>query len=480
MGNSDVVTLSIEEIFFDEDIYPRLSKSPTTEEAYKEALEAGAIFPPIEVQYVNVDGEKKTLGLDGYNRCEAHRKAGRETIEAVFWSEGVLDKNENLVDLMVRAAELNTKHGLRLSQGDAKNQLQKIAETEEALELTWKDIAKKFDVTPEWASTCVSAILAAKRMSRDALMYKLSLLGWTQNEIGKLFELSQGRVAQNISKLKEFNSLIISDFYDKGKPVEEIAEYYNLDMPLLWRILLDKNDDVSRLKKLSEEINGLKCEPRPYDVWNFSECSDLMGYKYKGRIPGQIVLQLLYFFTEPGDLVIDPMAGSGTVVDACLLMKRKCLAFDNSPESHEKRDEIREGEALETIQSLKRKPDLIFLDPPYFKKLEDEYGSESISALPRDEYLNFFSELAREMYESGAKRVALLMSDYTDDEDPNLHIFIWDYVERFKAKKWIVERHIMAPIPNQVVHADFIEKFRKSKKLARLGRSLVIFRRDKN
>ena len=32
-------------------------------------------------------------------------------------------------------------------------------------------------------------------------------------------------VAQNISKLKEFNSLIISDFYNKSKPVEDIAEY---------------------------------------------------------------------------------------------------------------------------------------------------------------------------------------------------------------------------------------------------------------
>jgi len=76
----------------------------------------------------------------------------------------------------------------------------------------WKDIADKFGVTPEWASECVSSIIAAKRMSRDAFMYRLSLLGWTQSEIGKLFELTQGRVAQNISKLKEFNSLITSDF----------------------------------------------------------------------------------------------------------------------------------------------------------------------------------------------------------------------------------------------------------------------------
>ena len=82
------------------------------------------------------------------------------------------------------------------------------------------------------------------------------------------------------------------------------------------------------------------------------------------------------------------------MVGACLLMKRRCLAFDNNPDSYQRRVDIREGEALETIHSLKRKPDLIFLDPPYFKKLEEEYGSDSISVFPRDEYLGFFGELA--------------------------------------------------------------------------------------
>ncbi len=63
-----------------------------------------------------------------------------------------------------------------------------------------------------------------------------------------------------------------------------------------------------------------------------------------------------------------------------------------------------------------------------------------------------------------------------DDEDPNLHIFIWDYLERFKKEKWGVEQHIMTPIPTQVIYADIINRFKKSKKLARLGCSHVIFR----
>lgn len=83
-------------------------------------------------------------------------------------------------------------------------------------------------------------------------MYKLSLLGWTQEEIGKMFEMKQEAVSQNISKLKEFNSLIISDFYDKRKPVEEIAKCYNLDMPFYGlfslKVKMTKSARVSKIR----------------------------------------------------------------------------------------------------------------------------------------------------------------------------------------------------------------------------------------
>ena len=41
----------------------------------------------------------------------------------------------------------------------------------------------------------------------------------------------------------------------------------------------------------------------------------------------------------------------------------------------------------------KERPDLIFFDPPYFKKQENYYPEESISTLSRKEYLKFFKEL---------------------------------------------------------------------------------------
>jgi hypothetical protein len=43
-----------------------------------------------------------------------------------------------------------------------------------------------------------------------------------------------------------------------------------------------------------------------------------------GRIPAQLVAHILYFFSEPGDLVLDPMAGGGVCADTCLAMGRRC------------------------------------------------------------------------------------------------------------------------------------------------------------
>ena len=43
-----------------------------------------------------------------------------------------------------------------------------------------------------------------------------------------------------------------------------------------------------------------------------------------GRLPAQLVAHTLFYFTQKGDLVFDPMAGGGIVPDTCLAFNRKC------------------------------------------------------------------------------------------------------------------------------------------------------------
>jgi len=174
---------------------------------------------------------------------------------------------------------------------------------------------------------------------------------------------------------------------------------------------------------------------------------------------------------------VDPMAGSGTVIDACLLMNRQCLAYDNNPSSSDKRTDIRKSDAIEVIKNLKHKANLIFLDPPYFKKKkEKEYGPTSISSLTKPEYLDYFTSLSKECIKriTPDGRVGLLMSDYTED-DPSESIFIHLYISQFEQQGFTVERIIQCPLPPEQLHADFYLKFTKSSKLGWLARYLVVF-----
>jgi len=67
---------------------------------------------------------------------------------------------------------------------------------------------------------------------------------------------------------------------------------------------------------------------RTWDQWNFNECDERFGDDWPGRIPAQLIAHTLFYFTKPGDLVLDPtrpprlresnggqVAGGGVVSD---------------------------------------------------------------------------------------------------------------------------------------------------------------------
>lgn len=497
------VKVRLDEVSLDNEIYPRKNPSPKIVDEYFESLKAGESFPPIVVQrlkYIDEGSEEvKTIIIDGLHRVEAYKTFNEwlerekkqkrlveeeldelsglspvEEVECIYWKDETLDKKEWLTQLQLESARRNATHGLRLTRGDMKEQARKICEGNP--DITEQEIADALGVPRRTVGDWVKDIKLRQKAEREAVIYKLNSLGWTQEEIGEALGLSQSTVSEKISVLAELPK-VINSLLERGDSVEKVAENLNLDLQLAWSIVLEGLDDRKRLDMLDSKVKGLNCKPRPYDVWNFPESHELFGYEYEGRIPGQLILQLLYFYTKQGDLVVDSMAGSGTVVDACLLMNRKCIAYDINPQCSEKRVDIRVAEALEAIRNLKHKANLIFLDPPYFKKKEKEYGEKSISILSRSEYLDYFSDLTRECIKKLAPdgRVALLMSDYTE-EDPSESIFIHHYINTFEGEGFIVERIIQCPLSTQQLHPDFYLKFTESRKLGRLARNLVIFR----
>lgn len=87
---------------------------------------------------------------------------------------------------------------------------------------------------------------------------------------------------------------------------------------------------------------------------------------FKGATPSYILWNLIQRYTEPGALVLDPMAGSGTTLDVARELGRRALGYDLAPT----RPDIFRLDARRLPPELTAKVDLVFIDPPYSTHLD--------------------------------------------------------------------------------------------------------------
>jgi len=322
--------VNISDLTWESSVYPRGGKNEKTINAYVEALNIGAQFPPIKIQRVfnYPDGNETTdlpagrhgatIILDGIHRWFAFKEKGIKRIPTVEWKDKPLDYEKNKVALLLEAAESNTKHGDRLSPRDKKQIARAIATSDPECTWTEEALAEKLGVIRQTVNTWISDIRARQRADWDIIIIRLSRLCWTQEEIGDVVGMSQGRITQIVSNANfgEINNLL-----SQGRDMDYIATHYHMDLALAWALRLEGKTDQEKFKELGWGL-------RTWDQWNFNECDERFGDDWPGRIPARLVAHTLFYFTKPGDLVLDPMAGGGVVSDVCLLFERKCQSFD--------------------------------------------------------------------------------------------------------------------------------------------------------
>jgi len=81
---------------------------------------------------------------------------------------------------------------------------------------------------------------------------------------------------------------------------------------------------------------------------------------FNGCTPALAVWNVISRYTRPGDLVVDPMAGSGTTLDVARMSGRRVLAFD----LHPTRPEIIRNDARH-LPLEDNSVNLFFVDSPY-------------------------------------------------------------------------------------------------------------------
>lgn len=131
---------------------------------------------------------------------------------------------------------------------------------------------------------------------------------------------------------------------------------------------------------------------------------------YIGATPSWIIWNLLERYTKPGDLVVDPMCGSGTTLDVARDLERRALGYDVSPT----RPDIFRVDARK-LPVENEKADFVFVDPPYSTHVDYSDSPHCIGKLDAAEpgYYEAMELAIREMHRilRPGRYMALYVSD---------------------------------------------------------------------
>lgn len=111
--------------------------------------------------------------------------------------------------------------------------------------------------------------------------------------------------------------------------------------------------------------------------------------KYAGVTPAFIIYNMIKRYTDVGDLVVDPMAGSGTTLDVCKEEGRRCIAYDISPP----RADIIQNDAR-NIPLKDNSVDMIFIDSPYGDNIKYNDHPDNIGNISAESE-RFYDELEK-------------------------------------------------------------------------------------
>jgi DNA modification methylase len=166
-------------------------------------------------------------------------------------------------------------------------------------------------------------------------------------------------------------------------------------------------------------------------VWDFPRRGDWATHQsnYRGNFAPQIPRNLLLNYTEEGEIILDPMVGSGTTLIECKLLNRNGIGYDINPHAVEitqqrlsfrsensSQQTVSVGDVRNLSQIEDNSIDMVITHPPYLDLVTYSNGENpddlsSISNIPC-----FFQELSRGVAElfrvlKPGRFCAILMGD---------------------------------------------------------------------
>lgn len=420
-----VELLPLADVVWREDLYPRQERDPRKVDQYAEDL---TVLPPIEVN------QRREL-IDGWHRWTAHRKADATHVPAVVTETS---SDEHLLELAIAR---NATHGLQLSREDKQAMARRIYNVTPLRDRDGKKalLAKILSVSERTIRDWLSRIDKDDKDARDKRIFAAWLACHTQQEIGAAEGVSQPYVADAVSS-------------------------GTANLPSAMKAAADHATDF---------------EPPIYNVWKQQDKTK--GGQHFGNSEVRWVDNLLYLYTQPFDIVVDPFAGSGSTADLCRKRMRRYWVSDRKP-AVGREDVIREHDITAGLPRLPRWQDvgLVYLDPPYWKQAEGRYSDDpqDLANMNLAEFTDTLAGLIRRFagkLRKGA-HIALIIQP-TQWSAPEREFT--DHVgDMLRAVKRPVAMRISAPYESQQYNAQQVEWAKAQRQVLVLTREIVVWRVD--
>ena len=413
--------MKVSEVVFREDLYPRIETSAVTVQKYAEDLD---VLPPIEVNQHNEL-------IDGWHRWTAHKKAKAEEIKAI------VTQTKSEAEFLELTIERNAAHGLQMSQADKQNMARRIygATPDKERDAKKKQLAKILSVSERTVREWLSRVDKDSKEARDKRIFDLWLACWTQDEI-----------AAAVGVTKETVSTICQKTAELPKSDKSSAEHAtDFDVPI-------------------------------YNIWKQQTKSE--GSGHFGNSETRWVDNLLYLYTEPFDIIVDPFAGGGSTIDVCKKRFRRYFVTDRKP-IVEREKEIRTHDLTEGLPKPPSWQDvkLVYLDPPYWKQAEGQYSDDP-------------TDLANMSLEDFNKSLAGIINGFAKKlTDAHIALIIqptqWKAPERqftdhvgdmLRAVKLPVAMRYSVPYESQQCNAQMVEWAKKNKTCLVLTREIIVWK----
>jgi len=214
-----------------------------------------------------------------------------------------------------------------------------------------------------------------------------------------------------------------------------------------------------------------------YNVWK--QQTKTAGSGHFGNSEVRWLDNLLYLYTNPFDIVVDPFGGGGSTIDACKKRLRRYHVSDRKPVVERER-EIRRLDLTEGLPDLRKRWSdvrLVYLDPPYWKQAEGQYSDDptDLANMPLEHFNKTLADIVAGFAKKLTDAYIALIIQPTQWKSPDRQFT--DHVgDMLRAVRLPVEMRFSVPYESQQCTAQMVEWAKSNRKCLVLTREIVVWR----